>query len=666
MYLSAFPHLLRAPGEDSGPCSSLIIQPSYRTRHIANTFKKPGSRSLTPSACNANGRGGQDKGQCLAVLYPDPFFLAAQCQLTVDGHVDWDLNQTLANLSTFIEPVSVDDIKLLSSFNALPPCASQKGNLPFPPWFWAFLLLKLFLIQCLGNESHPSSTPFNTKHTLSFGNDQGSNKKPRQDDNDENDDPYDPDDYGDNGRDHDNNDGETPEGIGVAKGKDKEKALFCCVFHKLDPVRWPICGQRRLTSFAYLLQHLRRQHLMKFKGHFYCPKCRTVWPPEEEDSEDLWAAHKRDDTCEEVTAADTGMLLPDEYEAIKGSKSAGSDLHRWYETWKMLFRDYDAPDTPYSEDLAQGTEASILCKLKRSLKKRLSTLPPGALQDAIKSLTDDVLEDVFPAYAMRGSANAGPSTFRVLEHTPQTIGRHGAPVTAPASTPAPAPRHPGPVISTRTPAGHRAPPPRPAPNTSHRHPPPNAFPANPGLMMNQGLMSTGLATNHRTMNPSPWENPAFAIPPGRTNPRPPVDPTLIPGNPALRMNSGMMNPADPRYGMISRQANIGLADYGPPANLGHSIDTIDPSLLTNSGLPNTRSPANPGPSAPPPSNPINIQYPNRNASRRNNTNAFDHAAFALGVGRGIEAFNSLSQDPEQPSDTDDYPETVQNPWRRVR
>jgi len=83
MYLSAFPHLLRAPGEDSGPCSSLIIQPSYRTRHIANSFKIPGSRSLTPSTCNANS-GGQDTGQCL-VLYPDPFF-TAQCQFTVDGH----------------------------------------------------------------------------------------------------------------------------------------------------------------------------------------------------------------------------------------------------------------------------------------------------------------------------------------------------------------------------------------------------------------------------------------------------------------------------------------------------------------------------------------------------------------------------------------------------
>lgn len=576
----------------------------------------------------------------------------------------------MANLSSFLEPVLVNDIKLLSSSNTLPPCVSQKGYPPFPPWLLAFFLLKLLLIQYLGNESYPlSSTPFNTKHTLSFGNNQGSNKKPRQDDNDDDDDIYDPDDYGDNGRDHDNNDGKTPGGIGVAKGKDKEKALFCCIFHKLDPVRWPICGQRRLTSFAYLLQHLRRQHLIE--GHFYCARCRTVWSPKRKDSEALWAAHKRDDDCEEATAADTGRLLPDEYELIKGSKSAGSDWQRWYETWKMLFEDYDAPDTPYSEDVAQGTEASILCKLKRALKKRMSPLPPGALRDQMKALTDSVLEDVFPTYAMRGSANAGPSTAHI-QHTPQTIARHRAPATTPASTPAltPAPRPPGPVIYNRMPAGHQAPPPRPAPNTSHQHLPPTGFPANPGLMMPQGGIGTRLP-NHRTMNPAPWGNPAFTMPPGQ-NPRLPVDPTSIPGNPALRPNPSMMNTADPRYRMIARQANFGLMDYGPPTNLGNSMDTIDPSLLTNSGLPNTRSPANPGPSTipgpstPTPSNPINIQNHNRNAFRRNNNpNQFDHAAFEVSVGRGIEAFNSLSQDSEQPSDTDDYPETVQNRWRRI-
>jgi hypothetical protein len=166
------------------------------------------------------------------------------------------------------------------------------------------------------------------------------------------------------------------------------------------------------------------------------------------------------------------------------------------------------------------------------------------------------------------------------------------------------------------------------------------------------------------MNPTLLGNPAFARHPGLTNARLPVDPRLMDTrlleNPALTMNAGMMNTADPGYLRITGQAGFGLMDYGTPTNPGNSTGTINPSLLTNSG------PANPGPSAHPPSNPINIQYPNRNAIRRNNnTNGFDHAAFALSVGRGIEAFNSLSQDPEQPSDADDYPETVQNPWRRV-
>lgn len=580
--------------------------------------------------------------------------------------VDWDLNQTLANLSTFLEPVSVNDIKLLSSFNTLPLCASQKGNLPFPPWFWAFLLLKLFLIQCLGNESHPSSSskPFATKHTLSFGNDQGgSNKKPRQDDNGDNDDPHDPDDPGDSGH-NDNNDGETPEGKGTGKGKEKDEPLYCCAFYKVDPVKYRKCGHLEIKSVAYFLQHIIRQHLLDDK-HYHCDNCRFGWPKDGRNSDTQWEEHTRVRTCQRVTLEELGKLLPEEHRRLKRKlkeKPAGSESERWYKVWEQLFPGYKRPDSPYLSNEAEEIEASNVRRLDGILDEDLSQMPPGPERDRIEAFTRRLIERAFPAHTRQGSANAGPSTPRAPEHAPQTIGRHMASVTTPASTPAatPAPRHPGPVINTRAPAGHRAPPSRPAPNTSHRHPPSNAFPANPGLMMNRGRMGTRLPTNHRMMNPAPWENPAFAIPPGRTNPRPPVDPTLIPGNPALRMNSGMMNTADPRYGMIFRQANLGLMDYGPPANIGNSMDTIDPSLLTNSGLPNTRSPANPGPSANPPSNPI------RNAIRRNNnTNVFDHAAFALSVDRGIEAFNSLSQDPEPPSDTDDFPETVQNPWRRV-
>ncbi|KAM6516296.1 hypothetical protein FALCPG4_014485 [Fusarium falciforme] len=666
MYLSAFPHLLRAPGEDSGPCSSLIIQPSYRTRHIANTFKKPGSKSLTPSTCNANGGGGQDTGQCLAVLYPDPFSLYTQCQLTVDGHVDWDLNQTLANLSTFL----VNDIKLLSSSNTLPPCASQKENLPFPPWFFAFFLLKLFLIQCLGNESHPSSSsnPFATKHTLSFGNDQGgSNKKPRQDDNGDNDYPRDPDDPGDSGH-NDNNDGETPEGKGAGKGKEKDEPLYCCAFYKVDPVKYRKCGHLEIKSVAYFLQHIIRQHLLDDK-HYHCDNCRFGWPKDGRNSDTQWEEHTRVRTCQRVTLEELGKLLPEEHRRLKRKlkeKPAGSEFERWYKVWEQLFPGYKRPDSPYLSNEAEEIEASNVRRLDGILDEDLSQMPPGPERDRIEAFTRRLIERAFPAHARQGSANAGPSTSRAPEHAPQTIGRHRAPVTTPASTPAPRPLPAGPVIGTRTPAGHRAPPHRPMPNTSDRHPGSARFPTNPGLTMNHG----GPPANYMPMDPTLLGNPAFARHPGLTNARLPVDPRLMDArlleNPALTMNSGMMNTADPGYLRITGQAGFGLVDYGTPTNPGNSMGTINPRLLTNSGLPNTRSPANPRPSAHPPSNPINIQHPNRNAFRRNNnTNGFDHAAFALSVDRGIEAFNSLSQDPEQPSDTDDYPETVQNPWRRV-
>lgn len=586
-------------------------------------------------------------------------FALERC-LTARILVDWDLNQT-ANLSTFLEPVSVNGIKLLSGFNTLPPCASQKGNLPFPPWLWVFLLLKLFFIQCLGNESHPSSsTPFNTKHTLSFGNDQGGNKKPRQDDDDDDDYPYDPDDFGDNGRDHDNNDGETPEEKGAGKGKEKEELLYCCAFYKVDPVKYRKCGHLEIRSVAYFLQHIIRQHLLDDK-HYHCDNCRSGWPKAGRNSDREWEEHTRLRTCQKVTLEELGKLLPEEHRRLKKKlkeKPIGSEIERWYKVFEQLFPEYNRPESPYLSNEAEEIEAGNVRRLDRLLEEDLSAMPEGPERDRIEAFTRRLIERAFPEQARQGSANAGPSTPRAPEPTPRTIGRHRGSGTNPASTPAP---RPGPVINTRTPAGHQAPPPRPAPNTSHRHTPSNAFPVNPGLMMNQGRMGTRLPTNHMMMDPTLLGNSAFARHPGRTNTRIPIDPRLMDanllGNPALTMNPGTMNRADPRWGMISRQANLGLMDYGPPANLGNSMDTIDPSLLTNSGL-HARSPG--------PSNPINIQNHNRNAIRRNNnTNAFDHAAFELSVGRGIEAFNSLSQDPEQPSDTEDDLETGQNPWRRI-
>ncbi|KAJ4327151.1 hypothetical protein N0V84_002413 [Fusarium piperis] len=299
----------------------------------------------------------------------------------------------------------VNDIKLLSSPVALPPYASRKGNPPFPPWLLAFFLLKLLLIQCLGNESFPSS-----KRTRSFANDQGGNKKQRQDDDDDN---YNnPGDYGDNGRNHDDND-DKPKGKDFAKGKEKQNgASYCCIFHRLDPVKWLTCGHLRLTTFAYFLQHLKRQHLLN--KPYYCENCRIDWDPKGPDSESRWIEHGRAKACRKATVEETGKLLPEEYENIKNkSKSAHDDQDRWFETWKMFFDHYGAPGSPFLKNVAEETEASNLRRLTRALKERLSTLPPGEQRDQMETFTRGVLADAFPAYPMQSSAN---------DHSPDTYG----------------------------------------------------------------------------------------------------------------------------------------------------------------------------------------------------------------------------------------------------
>ncbi|RTE75880.1 hypothetical protein BHE90_009656 [Fusarium euwallaceae] len=664
MYLSAaFMQLLRAPDEDSGPCSSLIIQHSsinlpYRSRHIVNTFKQSRSKPLTPSTCN-NGRGGrEDTGQCLAVPYPDPSFFYAQCQLTVDGHVvDWDF----ANLSTFLAPVSVNDIKLLSSSNTLPPCSSQKGNPPFPPWFLAFFLLKLFIFQCLGNELHPSSSnPYGTKHTLSFSNNQGgSNKKSRQDDDDDdNDYPYYPDDYGDNEH-NDNNDGETPDEERTAKGKEKEEPLYCCAFYKLDPVKYRKCGHLEIKSVAYFLQHIIRQHLLEDK--YYCGNCRTGWPKDGRNSDRLWENHTRAGTCQRATLEESGKLLPEEHRQLKKKlkeKPVGSEFDRWYRVWGQLFPKHKKPKTPYLSNEAEEIQASNVRRLNGSLKEELSQMSPGPERDRMEAFARRVIERTFPAYARQGSANAGPSTPRV---PPQTTSRARPPTTPPTSTSAPALRPAGPLMNARTPTGQLAPHHRQSPNTSDRRPRSTGFLTNPGPMMNQERISTRPPTNQMMMNPAP----AYAMYHGFTNAGLPVDPqrmnTGFRGNPAPTMNSGMMNTAGARYRRIPEQANLGQMNYGTPTNPGNPT-SINPSVLTIPG------PSNPGPSTNPPlaTSPSNFnttQHHNMTSFQNNNTNGLDLAALESDIDAGVTAYLSSLQNP--PDTDDDYPETVQTRFQRI-
>ncbi|RSL64604.1 hypothetical protein CEP53_004025 [Fusarium sp. AF-6] len=604
MYLSAaFMQLLRAPDEDSGPCSSLIIQHSsinlpYRSRHILNILKQSGSKPLTPSTCN-NGRGGggEDTGQCHAVPYADPSFLYAQCQLTVDGHVvDWDF----ANLSTFLPPVSVNDIKL---------------------------------------------------------NDQGgSNKKSRQnDDDDDNDYPYYPDDYGDNEH-NDNNDGETPDGERTAKGKEKEEPLYCCAFYKLDPVKYRKCGHLEIKSVAYFLQHIIRQHLLEDK--YYCSNCRTGWPKDGRNSDRLWENHTRAGTCQRATLEESGKLLPEEHRQLKKKlkeKPVGSEFDRWYRIWRHLFPKHKKPKTPYLSNEAEEIQASNVRRLNGSLKEELSQLSPGPERDRMEAFARRVIERTFPAYARQGSANAGPSTPRV---PPQATSRARAATTTPTSTSAPALRPAGPLIGTRTPTGQLTPHHRQSPNTPDRRPRSTGFLTNPDPMMNQERMTARPPTNQMMMNPAP----AYAMHHEFTNAGLPVDPqqmnTGFQGNPAPTMNSGMMNTAGARYQMNTGQPNLGQMNYGTPTNPGNPT-TVNPNLLSISG------PSNPGPSTTPPSNFNTTQHHNMTSFQNNNTNGLDLAALESDIGTGVSAYFSSLQNSQQSPDIDNYPEAVQTRFQRI-
>ncbi|KAF5012485.1 hypothetical protein FDECE_1458, partial [Fusarium decemcellulare] len=62
------------------------------------------------------------------------------------------------------------------------------------------------------------------------------------------------------------------------KGKLSPQHNYACPFFQLDPEKHKSCGNCRLTTWARVLQHLKRKHLA---GEHHCPKCRRSFDDED-------------------------------------------------------------------------------------------------------------------------------------------------------------------------------------------------------------------------------------------------------------------------------------------------------------------------------------------------------------------------------------------------
>ncbi|KAF5633644.1 uncharacterized protein FTJAE_7069 [Fusarium tjaetaba] len=179
--------------------------------------------------------------------------------------------------------------------------------------------------------------------------------------------------------DTDSDDGEDDEGDSSRDGpryplptsSPDRKRILACPFHKYHPARYCKCKGLRITSISYVIQHISRGHVLKEvrmdvqetthstddsptrpektkspdKIVYYCPTCRYEFHGRGADMR--WERHT-DKGCKTKSIADTGVLLPAEFEKLKKEVTAASGNDKWDRIWKTLYPGITTP-SPYNE-----------------------------------------------------------------------------------------------------------------------------------------------------------------------------------------------------------------------------------------------------------------------------------------------------------------------------
>ncbi|KAH7254226.1 uncharacterized protein BKA55DRAFT_356252 [Fusarium redolens] len=149
-----------------------------------------------------------------------------------------------------------------------------------------------------------------------------------------------------------------------------DRKSFVCPFYKNHPARYCKCKGLRITAISYVTQHIRRCHVLKqvtmdvqetaqsMDGNstylektkdpdkivFYCPTCRDEFRGRGADVR--WDRHTG---CRKQSIAQTGVLLPVEFEKLKEEVTATSGNYRkWEKIWTTLFPGTSIP-TQYNE-----------------------------------------------------------------------------------------------------------------------------------------------------------------------------------------------------------------------------------------------------------------------------------------------------------------------------
>jgi predicted RNA-binding Zn-ribbon protein involved in translation (DUF1610 family) len=113
--------------------------------------------------------------------------------------------------------------------------------------------------------------------------------------------------------------------------------FLACPFFKADPFKYMSClYKNRLTSVAFVRQHLKRSHLQSL----HCPICGGIY-----ETQDDLSRHVRANTCKKTGHRLDGISEDQMLELFHPLGRGGySEADRWYHIWHVLFP--DKPDAP--------------------------------------------------------------------------------------------------------------------------------------------------------------------------------------------------------------------------------------------------------------------------------------------------------------------------------
>lgn len=195
-----------------------------------------------------------------------------------------------------------------------------------------------------------------------------------------------------------NNGGKKRDGHRFSKQKEVQK-MFECPFRRSEPGRYQqTCNV--YPRFCDLKLHIKRQHLLSEKKP-YCPNCRYEFVEGSNPRQRL-DRHQAANTCQKLSAKDTGVLLPKEYKdwekpfTKKGSKASVVD--KWIGLWDVIFK--STPPSPYFQDTVVAMEDAHRGRVEEQLQSRVSSILGGfgvfLVKDHVWLLCHQILNTIFP------------------------------------------------------------------------------------------------------------------------------------------------------------------------------------------------------------------------------------------------------------------------------